>query len=258
VADGMAYLHASSTVHLDLKPENVLLTSSICADATCKIADLGLAQSLRDDSASVTNHLQGSVLYIAPELCDVSRPRVDALKVDVYAFGIMLGYMLSQQRPWLVGQLQMALAQGDEASSSDSVASTPASTYTATDGTPLHSSAILREASNGNRPAISSSLVPEVQRELIAAAVRQSPAERPTFPEMSSRLRGWLADAAAALRPAGCSCGHLLPSGVAAGAPPLGRSVNATSSTLEPDDSLVAPFWSEARTITLTDPHPAR
>ena len=41
----------------------------------------------------------------------LSRRRVDARKVDVYAFGIMLGFMLNKRRPWTDDALQMPLAR---------------------------------------------------------------------------------------------------------------------------------------------------
>lgn len=54
IAEGLAYLHANSVLHLDLKSPNILLMS----DYTAKIADVGLARVL---SAS-TSHLSQAML----------------------------------------------------------------------------------------------------------------------------------------------------------------------------------------------------
>eukprot|EP00966_Prymnesium_polylepis_P037592 872832-Prymnesium_polylepis.1 len=47
----MAYLHDKPMAHLDLKPENVLLTSATVDAASAKVADFGLARSLHDGEA---------------------------------------------------------------------------------------------------------------------------------------------------------------------------------------------------------------
>ncbi|XP_024520357.1 G-type lectin S-receptor-like serine/threonine-protein kinase SD2-5 [Selaginella moellendorffii] len=86
IAKGLSYLHEGcdqSILHLDIKPQNILLDVEFKA----KISDFGLAifaakgsNNLRDTA------LRGTPGYMAPEWlrCEVS------LKIDVYSFGIVL------------------------------------------------------------------------------------------------------------------------------------------------------------------------
>ena len=78
VASGLQYLHARGRLHNDLKPANVLLTSSLVA----KIADLGNSVLLGDDIADNP----GTYLYNPPEADIVTI--ADARK-DVWAYGLI-------------------------------------------------------------------------------------------------------------------------------------------------------------------------
>jgi len=66
IASAVSHIHASNVVHRDLKPDNVLLTST-GDDAEVKIIDFGLSQTYRFNHM---NSVVGSPSYIAPEVID--------------------------------------------------------------------------------------------------------------------------------------------------------------------------------------------
>lgn len=89
------YLHDKGIVHLDLKPENIILS----LDSGIKVIDFGLASccSLPDLLASDLKNPQGTPWYIAPEqlLGERAAPRC-----DIYSMGMLLYEMLTGQLPW--------------------------------------------------------------------------------------------------------------------------------------------------------------
>eukprot|EP01080_Neovahlkampfia_damariscottae_P005535 gene5535-9357_t len=83
IASGLKVLHAYNFIHRDLKPQNILLTSSEI-DATIKIADFGFARFLNNNQLAQT--LCGSPLYMAPE--SVGQKGHDS-KVDLWSLGVI-------------------------------------------------------------------------------------------------------------------------------------------------------------------------
>jgi len=65
LASGMHFLWSNHFIHRDLKPQNLLLSSSE-EGAVLKIADFGFARHL--ETASLAETLCGSPLYMAPEI----------------------------------------------------------------------------------------------------------------------------------------------------------------------------------------------
>lgn len=64
VVSGLMYLHAHNIVHGDIKPENLLITSS----GTVKIIDFGVSQVFEDDN-DVLRRSPGTPVFTAPECC---------------------------------------------------------------------------------------------------------------------------------------------------------------------------------------------
>ena len=92
VCSGLAAAHAASVVHRDLKPENVLLGR----DGSIKITDFGIATAQADVRS--TQGISGTPAYMAPEQV-TGDAKVDA-RADLYAFGLMLYEMLTNELPW--------------------------------------------------------------------------------------------------------------------------------------------------------------
>jgi len=83
VLDGVAAIHQNNIVHRDLKPENVLLDGKIP-----KIADFGLARSVRMRAISNSWDVKGTMNYMAPEqFMDFRKAGPQA---DIYALGKIL------------------------------------------------------------------------------------------------------------------------------------------------------------------------
>ncbi|XP_051796467.1 serine/threonine-protein kinase 17A isoform X2 [Acanthochromis polyacanthus] len=65
ILEGVAFLHQNNVVHLDLKPQNILLTSS-CPLGDIKIVDFGLSRMI--SSHQELREIMGTPEYVAPEI----------------------------------------------------------------------------------------------------------------------------------------------------------------------------------------------
>jgi serine/threonine protein kinase len=91
---GLAHLHARKICHLDIKPENLLLTSTK-EDAKVKIADFGLAITMQDNERCEA--CVGTPAYWAPEMV---RREPFGRPVDIWALGCVLYIMLVGTHPF--------------------------------------------------------------------------------------------------------------------------------------------------------------
>jgi len=104
VADGLAVAHQAGILHRDVKPENILITTSGYA----KLADFGLAKlderAAPDvDTRAVTETrtrpggIVGTIAYMSPE--QASGQPID-VRSDIFSFGVVLYEVLAGQRPF--------------------------------------------------------------------------------------------------------------------------------------------------------------
>ncbi|XP_063044304.1 serine/threonine-protein kinase ULK3 isoform X2 [Engraulis encrasicolus] len=90
IACALQFLNERNISHLDLKPQNILLSGSVL-----KLADFGFAQYMSpwDEQSS----LRGSPLYMAPEM--VCRRQYDS-RVDLWSVGVILYEALFGRPPF--------------------------------------------------------------------------------------------------------------------------------------------------------------
>ena len=85
--------HKTGVLHLDLKPENVLINK----DMVAKITDFGLAKMMRWSSGLFPRQSAGSLPYMSPEQF---RGDVVDERSDIFSFGVMLYEMLDGALPY--------------------------------------------------------------------------------------------------------------------------------------------------------------
>jgi mitogen-activated protein kinase kinase kinase len=93
---GLAYLHNEGILHRDLKADNILLD----IDGTSKISDFGISKKSNNIYGNdITNSMQGSVFWMAPEVIR-SQGQGYSAKVDIWSLGCVVLEMFAGRRPW--------------------------------------------------------------------------------------------------------------------------------------------------------------
>ncbi|MET9217720.1 ABC transporter substrate-binding protein [Streptomyces sp. NPDC003300] len=156
VLDALAHAHSHGTVHRDVKPANVMITT----EGAVKVADFGIAHVLHSDARlTATGSAIGTPSYMSPE--QINGVDVDA-RSDVYAVGCVLTELLTGRPPF-------------------------------TDGNPINLM-YWHVHTPPPAPSARNPRVPEELDALVLAALAKDPAERPEgAAAFRDQLRGWLA-----------------------------------------------------------------
>jgi hypothetical protein len=93
VMDALNHIHSLRVVHLDLKPQNLILTTT----GGVKLIDFGLAQEFAHRQDHVGGELFGTAAYLAPE--QVNEEPVGR-QTDIYSFGCVFHEMVTGQPPF--------------------------------------------------------------------------------------------------------------------------------------------------------------
>lgn len=94
VAKALSYLHhdcRSRVLHLDVKPENILLDE----DYKAVVSDFGLSKLVDKDVSQVMTNIRGTRGYLAPEWL---LERGVSEKTDIYSYGMVLLEMIGGRR----------------------------------------------------------------------------------------------------------------------------------------------------------------
>ncbi|GAB4853590.1 hypothetical protein Ancab_017781 [Ancistrocladus abbreviatus] len=155
-AFGMEYLHGMNIVHFDLKCENLLVNMRDPHRPVCKIGDLGLSKVKQQ--TLVSGGVRGTLPWMAPELLSGKNNMVTE-KIDVYSFGIVMWELLTGDEPYA----------------------------------DMHCASIIGGIVNNTlRPQIPTWCDPE-WKSLMESCWASDTAERPSFSEISQRLRNMAA-----------------------------------------------------------------
>jgi serine/threonine-protein kinase len=92
MAEGLSHVHESGFMHLDFKPENVLVTRN----GGVRLVDFDLAQPISEKPKKISKN-PGTPAYMAPE--QLSGQPIDH-RVDIFAFGVSAYELLTNQKPF--------------------------------------------------------------------------------------------------------------------------------------------------------------
>jgi eukaryotic-like serine/threonine-protein kinase len=92
MALGLSHVHESGFMHLDFKPENVLVTRN----GSVQIIDFDLAQPIPEKPKKMSKN-PGTPAYMAPE--QLQRQPIDP-RADIFAYGVTAYELLTNQKPF--------------------------------------------------------------------------------------------------------------------------------------------------------------
>ncbi len=91
ILDAVAYAHHRGTIHLDIKPGNIMITET----GKVKVLDFGI--SVDKNCGEKLDKVSGTPMYMSPE--QVDNKNIDR-RSDIYSLGVTLFQMVTGQLPY--------------------------------------------------------------------------------------------------------------------------------------------------------------
>ncbi|MFZ4573597.1 MAG: WD40 repeat domain-containing serine/threonine protein kinase [Phycisphaerales bacterium] len=110
VCEAVEHAHRKGVIHRDLKPGNIMVTTS----GMVKVLDFGVARLVKQDDrasslATRVGQIVGTLQYMSPEQVLGDQRHVDT-RSDVYSLGVVLYELLSFRRPYDLASTSVAEA----------------------------------------------------------------------------------------------------------------------------------------------------
>lgn len=93
MAEGLQHMHDNGFMHLDFKPENVLVTRN----GSVRLVDFDLAQPIPEKPKKASKKNPGTPAYMAPEQLQGEQI---SHRVDIFAYGVSAYELLTNQKPF--------------------------------------------------------------------------------------------------------------------------------------------------------------
>jgi eukaryotic-like serine/threonine-protein kinase len=93
MAEGLQHMHDNGFMHLDFKPENVLVTRN----ASVRLVDFDLAQPIPEKPKKASKKNPGTPAYMAPEQL---QGEPISHRADIFAYGVSAYELLTNQKPF--------------------------------------------------------------------------------------------------------------------------------------------------------------
>ncbi len=106
ICDALAHAHSHLTIHRDVKPANIILTSN----RTPVLVDFGLALDELSAGGRELGLVSGTPAYMAPEQIAGTAHRIDG-RTDIYSLGVVLYEMLCHHLPFRGNEVRELLRQ---------------------------------------------------------------------------------------------------------------------------------------------------
>jgi [calcium/calmodulin-dependent protein kinase] kinase len=97
ILHGLQFLHTRGVIHMDIKPENVLLDEH----GHCKLADFGVSSLIEENfktDEDVLQTKQGTPIFFAPEM--IGQSDFHGMATDVWALGVTMYIVVFESLPF--------------------------------------------------------------------------------------------------------------------------------------------------------------